>query len=348
MIDMNRRSFTVALCGVFAHPTLPQTPKPPVLGLDVYSLRSQQWTPFQIVDFCSKWNLKVAHFSEPRFLGSLEPENLERIRAYAKKLAVDIQVGMMSICPTAKMFDRAGGTAEQQITRMVKVARTLGSPLLRAVLGNGADRSGPIEKHIENTIRVLRNVRSLFIDNNMKIAIENHGGDMQSRELRTLIEGGGGDFVGACLDSGNPLITLEDPHLSLETLAPYVLTSHVRDTAVWRSPEGAAVAWVRMGDGNIGIDDYVRKFVRLCPNAPILLEIIVFQRPRIVDYYDPAFWTQFRNTPAWEFARFLDLVDRGTARVLDAPPSKEEAPRRELGDLEKSIRYTRKLLDSLT
>ena len=72
-------------------------------------------------------------------------------------------------------------------------------------------------------------------------AVENHAGDMQARELKTLIEGAGSDFVGVCLDSGNPLWTIEDPHLTLETLHPYVLTSHVRDSAVWKVPEGAAV-----------------------------------------------------------------------------------------------------------
>ena len=107
------------------------------------------------------------------------------------------------------------------------------------------------------------------MDSGLKIAIENHAGDMQARELKMLIEEAGKDFVGACLDSGNPLWAIEDPHLTLETLAPYVLTSHIRDTAVWRVPEGAAVQWVRMGDGNIGIDDYVRKYARTLPrHAP--------------------------------------------------------------------------------
>ncbi|MEK7391841.1 MAG: hypothetical protein AAB214_04665 [Fibrobacterota bacterium] len=67
-------------------------------------------------------------------------------------------------------------------------------------------------------VKVLRNVRSLVLDNQLKIAIENHAGDMQARELKMLIEEAGKDFVGACLDSGNPLWTIEDPHLTLETL----------------------------------------------------------------------------------------------------------------------------------
>ncbi len=66
---------------------------------------------------------------------------------------------------------------------------------------------------------------------------------------------------------GNPLITLEDPHAALETLAPYVLTSHVRDTAVWLTAEGAEAAWVRMGEGNVNIDFYVQNIYGFAPDA---------------------------------------------------------------------------------
>ena len=173
---------------------------------------------------------------------------------------------MKSICPTSKMFDPKAGTAEEQLGRMIDAAQIVGSRIVRAVLGSSDDRlPGPIERHIESTVQVLRNMRSKVMDARLKIAIENHAGDMQARELKTLIEGAGRDFVGVCLDSGNPLWTLEDPHLTLETLHPYVLTSHVRDSAVWQVPEGAAVAWVRMGEGNVNIDDYVRKYAGSVP-----------------------------------------------------------------------------------
>jgi sugar phosphate isomerase/epimerase len=221
----------------------------------------------------------------------------------------------------------------------------VGSPIVRAFLGTMADRTGPgpIEAHIENTVKVLRATRSRVLDVGVKIAIENHAGDMQARELKTLIEESGKDFVGACLDSGNPLWAIEDPHLTLETLSPYMLTSHIRDTAVWRTPEGAAVAWTRMGDGNIGIDDYVRKFVELCPGKTLSMEIIV-TGARPFNYLDPKFWEGYRNTPAWEFARFLKLVEKGTPRPTEPPGPKETAAAREREHLEASIRYTQELL----
>jgi sugar phosphate isomerase/epimerase len=218
----------------------------------------------------------------------------------------------------------------------------VGSPIVRAVLGSVADRSGPVplEGHIANTAKVLRNVRPLIVDNGLKVAIENHAGDMQARELKTLIEEAGADYVGACIDSGNPVWTLEDPHLTLETLAPYVLTSHVRDSAVWRDKDRIAVQWVRMGEGNIGIREYAKRYQELCPGRAFSLEVIVMPQPRIFAYGDPKFWEPYRKTPAWEFSRFLALADKGQPRApLAAPVSKEAGIEREREDLEASIRF---------
>lgn len=315
------------------------------LGLDLFSIRSQNWTPFQYLDYAAKQGAHVVHFSEIRFLGSLDDALLRQVRAHAEKLNVGIEIGMRSICPTSNEFDAKQGTAEQQIARMLHAAKTVGSPIVRCFLGTSKDRAGsiPIEGHIENTIKVLRASRSQIMDSGLKIAIENHAGDMQARELKMLIEGAGKEYVGACLDSGNPLWTIEDPHLTLETLAPYVLTSHVRDTAVWRVPEGAAVRWVRMGEGNVGIDQYVKRYLELCPGKPLSLEIIV-TGPRIFPYMKPEFWRGYENVRAAEFSRFLAIAESGKPLPGPAPASKEEQPTREREDVEASVVYTRRLL----
>ena len=86
-------------------------------GVDMYSLNQQNWTPFQQLDFAAKWNVKVVHFSEIRFLGILDPDNLRRIRARADELDLDLEIGMRSICPTSAMFDKAQGTAEEQLAK---------------------------------------------------------------------------------------------------------------------------------------------------------------------------------------------------------------------------------------
>jgi len=339
---MTRRQFTVTAASGVA---FAQANAPVRLGVDLFSIRSQGWTPFEYLDYCAKWKARVVHFSEIRFLGSLEPDHLRKVRAHAEQLGIEVEIGMRSICPTSKLFDPKQGTAEEQLSRMIDAARIIGSPIVRAVLGSMDDRrpSG-IEPHIEDTVRVLRAVRSRVVDNGLKVAIENHAGDMQARELKMLVDEAGRDFVGVCLDSGNPLWTIEDPHLTLETLHHYVLTSHVRDSAVWRVKEGAAVAWVRMGEGNVGIDDYVRKYQELCPGRALSLEVIVTP-PRIFAFEDPKFWDAYRHTPAWEFERFLAIAETGAPRPKPEPVPKEAALQREREDLEASLRYTYKLLN---
>jgi 3-oxoisoapionate decarboxylase len=343
----DRRTFLTALsAATLALGSTPsgQTPSSVRFGLDIFSLGAQNWTPFQYLDFAAKWKVKVVHFSEVRFLGGLERDHLTKVRARADELGIDLEIGMRSICPTSTLFDKTAGPAEDQIARLLDAAGVVRSPIVRAFLGSSEDRKTGIERHIDETVKVLKSVRSRVTDAGLKIAIENHAGDMQARELKTLVEGAGPDFVGVCLDSGNPVWTIEDPHLTLDTLAPYVLTSHMRDSALWRTPEGIAVRWTRMGEGNVAIDDYLRKYIQKCPGKAVSLEVIVTPQPRLFNYAVPEFWNLYRNQPAWEFARFLTLADKGKPLVEPPPDPSQPAAARNLANVEASIRWTQTFL----
>jgi sugar phosphate isomerase/epimerase len=313
------------------------------LGVDLFSVRSQKWTPFEYLDYCAKLGAKLVHFSELQYLGSLDEANLRKVKDHAARLGVAIEVGTRTCCPTSKAFDAKLGSGEQQMMRAANAAHVAGSPIVRTFMGTFADRD-PITRHMDAMAALLKSVRSRITDLGLKIAIENHAGDMQARELKSLVEASGKDFVGVCLDSGNPLWALEDPHLTLETLYPYVLTTHCRDTAVWRVPEGAAVAWVRMGDGNVGIREYLQKLRRLRPDLAVTLEIIV-TGPRVFPYYDEKFWEPYKNQPAWEFARFAKIAEAGHAPAPLPPLKGEAAQAREREDLESSLLFTRNLFN---
>jgi len=347
-MKMRRRTFCAAAAAGVGQIRAVQTKTPLRIGIDLFSLRNQDWTPFEHLDYCARQKVQVVHFSEIRFLGGLEEAHLKKVREHADRLGIQIEVGMRSICPTSSAFDPKQGTAEEQLARMLDAARILGSPIVRAFLGHGGDRRGKlsIDAHIENAVKVLRTSRARILGSGLKIAIENHAGDMQAREVKTLIEEAGTDIVGSCRDSGNPLWAIEDPHLTLETLAPYVLTSHLRDSAVWRTAEGSAVQWVRLGEGNVGIDRYLSRFAELCPGKTVSLEVIV-TGPVAQRFMEPGFWQAYRKTPAWEFARFLALAERGKPRQAPVPAaSKQETAAREREDLEASLRWLREWRNS--
>jgi len=170
---MLRRTFVAGIgAAALSQSTMAQPSQKARIGIDLFSIRDSGFSPFEFLDYAAKQGANLVHFSEIRFIGSLDADNLRKVRAHAEKLGIALELGMRSICPTSKAFDPAQGTAEQQIERMLVSAKTLGSPIVRCFLGTFNDRSGPIpiEGHIENTIKVLRNIRSKVIDSGLKIA----------------------------------------------------------------------------------------------------------------------------------------------------------------------------------
>jgi sugar phosphate isomerase/epimerase len=335
------------------------------LGLDAFSIGVQNWTPFQTLEWAAKLGVHMVHFSEVRFLGSpkwqeaLAPDNLKKIRDRAGELKIDLEIGMRSICPTAADFQNAQkadptlGTVDEQIARMVVAAKTIGSPIVRCVQGTQAERRTGLEKHIAETVRVVKRNRSRLVDAGVKLAIENHAGDMQGRELKRLIEDAGPDCIGACLDTGNAVWTIEDPMATVEALIPYALTSHFRDSYVFNSPQGIACQWTRMGEGNVGMEELIKAYVAKAPGKAVSLEVIVQGNWRVFNYRDPAAWEPFQTVPAAEFARFLALAEKGAAKELPPPGQgrgggggggrggpNPEAQARNLADVEASLRWT--------
>ncbi len=328
------------------------------LGVDVYSIRSQDWDAFEYLHYCAEIGLDVVHFSDLGPFDSTEESYLKEVRTRASELDLDIEAGMGSICPTSSSFRaQEGESVVDRVKEMLHVAKALGSPVLRCLLGSNADRHSetPLETHIASTIATCRAVRDLALDLEVKLAVENHAGDLQAWELRDLIEEAGPEYVGACIDTGNPIWVHEDPMVTLEHLAPYVITSHIRDSVVWSHPKGAAFQWVAMGDGNVGIAEWAKRYKTLCPEVPFTLEIITGRPPQILNYMEEDYWEAYPDAKASEFARFERLVRQGkpfmgTMVMLgeeeNVPPEYEAARvAQERYDLERSVAYCKEVLE---
>ena len=150
---------------------------------------------------------------------------------------------------TARRFKKDWGTADEHLKLGVRMAKALGSPAFRVILGDRGDRlsEGGIEARIHDTVQVLKRNKAYCVDHGIKIAMENHAGDMHSTELVGLIEEAGSDFVGANMDSGNAVWTLEDPIENLRNLGKYAITTSLRDTALWESENGVTAQWTAFG-----------------------------------------------------------------------------------------------------
>ncbi len=322
------------------------------LGIDTWSLHRQKWNAIQMLDWAAGQKLDMIQASHGDFV-SFEPAYLKQVKDHADRLGIWIEPGFGCICPLSKGWNKRQGDAVAYLRFAIGATRALGSPSCKVFLGNAADRAaGPVDELMEATIRALKEVRTQALDAGVKLAVENHG-DMQSREVRTLIEEAGKDFVASCFDSGNPPVLGEDPLAALEVLAPYIVTSHIRDCAVFEHPRGAAVQWVALGEGTIDMELFTKRFAELCPKAPFQLEILTGDAPRVVPYLEPDYWKRFPRMPAADLSRFIRLAKSGhpfygTMLIADRgklPPEYEAALRaQERFDLERSLDFARQKL----
>lgn len=312
------------------------------LGMDNFAVRALGLKGKALVDYAANLKLDTLFITDLPALGSLEISNAEDLRRYASDKGLEIQLGSWSICPTSKTFKKDWGTAEEHLTLGLKLSKAIGSPVFRIVLGAREDRRTPggIEARINDTVAVLKARRHLALDLGVKVAVENHAGDMTARELAWLVEAAGTDFVGVNLDSGNALWTLENPLDSLEILGPYTLSTSLRDSAVWETEKGAKVQWRAFGEGGcIDWKNYFERFAAICPGVAINVETIggfAVELP----YLDPEFLSAFPKKSASELARFIAIAKRGQpVSQFDGGDKGQQE-----GELARSITYLRKVI----
>ena len=357
----NRRQFLLSVAAVGAGALL--RPRPCVglapvakrnikLGFDNFSIRAFDWKAPQLIEYAASQGVDVLLLSDINVYESQDEAYLKQIREQAKKAGIELQAGTGSICPTSNSYNKERlGPAVDHLRLVIRIAKTLGSSVARCYQGNRRDRrvDGGIYRHIEETVKVCKAVRAEAEDAGVKIAIENHAGDMQAWELVSLIEAAGKEYVGATLDSGNATWTIEAPMVNLEVLGPYAATTGIRDTVLWETETGASAMWANVGKGSTDWDAYVNLFEKVCPGVPFVLEIISYRWGNEMRYLEPDFWKVFPRARAHEFARFVALARKGKPFELPEGRPKGEGSKaleqaQQKFDLEESLKYCREVL----
>lgn len=327
-------------------PAKPVKASPLLLGFDNFSIRALQWKAPRLIEFAVEQKVDSLLLSDLDVYESLDSAYLRELKQEVKKQNILLQVGTGSICPTSQKFSKKYGSAEEHLKLLIKTAASLGSPVARCYLGSKKDRMPPlgISYHIETTLRELKKVRSYALDMGVKLAIENHAGDMHSSELIELIEKAGQEFVGATLDTGNATWTLEDPLETFRVLAPYAISSGVRDSMVWKSRRGAKVQWTALGEGCVDLVRIFQEWAKKCPHCPVQVETISGFAKEF-PFLEKQFWTAYSTIYAADFASFLRLAHQGKEIPTFSPASGADQEKKrqayQLQELQKSLSYCR-------
>jgi sugar phosphate isomerase/epimerase len=278
------------------------------LGYNTYCLRALRWDDAQLLEFAAAQRLDAIFLQDSLDPRAMEPAHWKEVREMAARLGLHLETGGGGILPKrAGDLDQSIATLRRHIER----AAAMGSPFVRCVLA--ADRASfpaPVDESKEWALKILRAVRPELAGHGLKAIIETHK-DLQAWELRELVEAAGKDLVGVYLDTGNPVFVLEHPMTTLETLAPYVESAHLRDSVIYEHPRGVAVQWVPLGEGVIDFRAFVKRLGELCPRVHVYNKPITGRPPAVIPYLEQDFWKMFPRARAADLARFLDLARRG-------------------------------------
>jgi len=170
-----------------------------------------------------------------RFLGA-EPGNTDHVARVREAL------------DERGFFVEVGGrnTAPEMLFWQLRLCADLGADVLRTAV---VLKETPEETHA-NTLRDMEEVLPLAHELGVKIALENHE-DLTAEELASIIGDIDDDHVGVCLDTGNGLCVYEDPLKTATLLAPYAISTHVKDQRLVRVEGKVYSVGTRLGSGDV-------------------------------------------------------------------------------------------------
>lgn len=179
----------------------------------------------------------------------------------------------------------------------------------------------------------------------MRLAIENHK-DWRTNELVALLERLDSPHIGVCLDTGNSVALLEDPMETVEALAPWAITTHLKDMAVEPSEDGFLLSEVPLGNGFLDLPRIVNTIRREQPDIRFNLEMIT-RDPLKVPCLTRDYWATFDHMSGWPLARTLAMVKRRASKT-PLPRVSQLAPERRVQvedeNVRESLRYARERL----
>lgn len=316
------------------------------LGLDAHSVRGMRWKAPQLLDYAAEQNADALLLNGPNYFESLDDAYLVKLRETALAKGIRIYTGAGSICKNSTGYSGKHGSPEETLALGIRVAKTLGSPVVTCRIGKIDDRytEGGIEARMEESIKVLKALRSQAQDANVKFAFENHAADLRSEEVLTIIHEVGPDICGSMLDPGNALWAMEDPMKQIQTLGPHVLCTSVRDYTIWEAEDGATFQWTAIGDGMMDAPAYAQCMATLCPGVPLFVETIS-NSARPLPFLTKKHMAGYPDLHAADIVDFLKLCRKGKPIDPATPPAgmnqKEFDQQHQKAELKKSFDYLR-------
>jgi sugar phosphate isomerase/epimerase len=261
--------------------------------------------PVKFIEFAKSRGANAVQLS----LGARTEADAALIRKASEKHEVAVE-GIVSP-PKDTKADRDRFASE------LATARNAGAALVRTVLSGGRryevfEKESEFAEFAKRAADLLPVIEPIAAAQKVVLAVENHK-DFRTDELVALLKKFGSDFLGVCLDTGNNLALLDDPLLTVEALAPFTRTVHLKDIGVEASDNGFRMSEVPLGQGFLDLKGLIGAVQRASPRARFLLEMIT-RDPLVIPCLDEKYWATLGRVPGRDLARTLRLVKQSARK----------------------------------
>ncbi len=195
--------------------------------------------------------------------------------------------------------------------RRIGRAREAGITVVRTVCSNGrryesyhSDEAFRAFK--KNSVALMQVVEPTLKKQGVRLAIENHK-DWRADELASVMKQLASEWVGVTIDFGNNFALLDDPMNLVRSLAPYVVSTHVKDMAMDEYADGFRLSEVPMGEGVLDLPAMVALCRQYNPAVTFSLEMIT-RDPLLIPCLTTDYWQTFPTLPATNLAETLRTV----------------------------------------
>jgi 3-oxoisoapionate decarboxylase len=290
------------------------------MGIVQYSFSSSPHSrsAYDFLEYCSTLGAGGIQIG----LDSLEPDVLDKLRRRTAELGMYFEA----------IVSLPEGDTLGDFERHVAAAQQAGAVCLRSACLNGRRYESfssldEWKNFVTESHRKIAQAVPILEKHRMPLGLENHK-DWTADEMVALLERHASEWLGVCLDMGNNISLLDDPREVVEKLAPFAVTTHVKDMAVKDYPEGFLLSEVPLGQGISDLSWMVDRIHKARPGARLNLEMIT-RDPLKVPCLTDKYWVTFPERNGRYLARTLTLVrDHPPREPLPHISGLEEAARR--------------------
>jgi sugar phosphate isomerase/epimerase len=236
-------------------------------------------------------------------LASTEPAYLKRVRSQleAKEMFLELGVSARTL-ENADVFAGIASTANQLGVTRLRVACLSGRRY------ETFHEMAKWKEFLDHWKQTFKQAEPMLKQHKLLVGVENHK-DWLADEFVEILKSVGSPYLGACVDFGNNLALLEDSVEVAKKLAPFVVTTHLKDMAVKPYSDGFELSEVALGDGITPLAEIADILRKSRSDVHFCLEMIT-RDPLKVPYKTDHYWITYDRRDEARIKKFEDTVLR--------------------------------------